>query len=76
VVVPARLATQPGGIGFLESIHGLLKSFKIRALISFTVWHCRGGGGKALSLWQVVECFVNTDSTQYAGLAVFCSGWI
>jgi hypothetical protein len=32
VVVPARQATQPGGIGCLESIHGLLKSLKIRAL--------------------------------------------
>jgi hypothetical protein len=31
VVVPARQATQPGGIGSLESIHGLLKSLKIRA---------------------------------------------
>jgi hypothetical protein len=31
VVVPARLATQPGGIGSLESILGLLKSLKIRA---------------------------------------------
>jgi hypothetical protein len=32
VVVPARQATQPGGIGFLESILGLLRSLKIRAL--------------------------------------------
>jgi hypothetical protein len=32
VVVPARQATQPGGIGSLESILGLLKSLKIRAL--------------------------------------------
>jgi hypothetical protein len=32
VIVPARQATQPGGIGFLESILGLLKSLKIRAL--------------------------------------------
>jgi hypothetical protein len=31
VVVPARQATQPGGIGSLESILGLLKSLKIRA---------------------------------------------
>jgi hypothetical protein len=31
VVVPARKATQPGGIGSLESILGLLKSLKIRA---------------------------------------------
>ncbi len=31
VVVPARQATQPGGIGFLESILGLLISLKIRA---------------------------------------------
>jgi len=30
--VPARQATQPGGIGSLESILGLLKSLKIRAL--------------------------------------------
>jgi hypothetical protein len=34
VVVPARQATtQPGGIGSLESILGLLKSLKIRALL-------------------------------------------
>ncbi len=32
VSLPARQATQPGGIGFLESIFGLLKSLKIRAL--------------------------------------------
>ena len=29
----ARQATQPGEIGSLESIHGLLKSLKIRALV-------------------------------------------
>ncbi len=33
VVVPARQATQPGGIGSLESILGLIKSLKIRALV-------------------------------------------
>ncbi len=33
IVVPGRQATQPGGIGSLDSILGLLKSFKIRALI-------------------------------------------
>jgi hypothetical protein len=33
VVVPVRQATQPGGIGSLESILGLLKSLKIRALV-------------------------------------------
>ena len=32
VVVPARQATQAGGIDSLESIPGLLKSLKIRAL--------------------------------------------
>jgi hypothetical protein len=32
VFVPARQATQPGGIGSLESILGLLKSLKIWAL--------------------------------------------
>jgi hypothetical protein len=32
VVVPARQATPPGGIGSLDSILGLLKSLKIRAL--------------------------------------------
>jgi hypothetical protein len=31
VVVPARQATQDGGIDSLEAIPGLLKSFKIRA---------------------------------------------
>ncbi len=58
------------------------------AFQSFAVWDseeirqflsrfdtAEGGGGRALPLWQVVECFVNTDSTQYAGLVVFCSGW-
>ncbi len=30
--IPARQATQPGGIGSLESILGLLKSLKIQAL--------------------------------------------
>ncbi len=34
VVVPARQATQPGVIGSLESILGLLKSLKIRDLIA------------------------------------------
>ncbi len=33
VVVPARQATHPGGIGSLESILGLLKSLKFRALV-------------------------------------------
>jgi len=33
VIVPARQATQPGGIGSLESILGLLKSLKIWALV-------------------------------------------
>ncbi len=32
VVVPARQATQPGGIDSLESTLGLHKEFKIRAL--------------------------------------------
>jgi hypothetical protein len=32
IPAPARQATQPGGIGSLESILGLLKSLKIRAL--------------------------------------------
>jgi hypothetical protein len=31
VVVPARKATQPGAIGSLKSILGLLKSLKIRS---------------------------------------------
>jgi hypothetical protein len=31
VVVPARQATQPGGIGSLESILEFLQSLKIRA---------------------------------------------
>jgi hypothetical protein len=35
VVVPARQAPLPVGIGFLESILRLLKSLKIRALGSF-----------------------------------------
>ena len=36
VVVPARQVTQPGGIGPLKSILGILKSLKIRALASRT----------------------------------------
>jgi hypothetical protein len=32
VIIPARQATKPGGVGSLESILGLLKSLKIRAL--------------------------------------------
>jgi hypothetical protein len=32
--VPARQAKQPAGIGSLKSILGLLKSFKIRALVA------------------------------------------
>jgi hypothetical protein len=34
VVVPARQATQPGGMGSLDSIPGLLKSLKIRTQFS------------------------------------------
>jgi hypothetical protein len=34
VIVPARQATQPGGIGSLESILGLLKTFK-----KFELWY-------------------------------------
>jgi len=34
---PVRLS-QPGGIGFLESILGLLKILKIRALFVLSVW--------------------------------------
>jgi hypothetical protein len=34
VVVPARQATQPGGIGSLGLILGLLKSLKIRGYVS------------------------------------------
>ncbi len=37
VVVPARQATQPGGFGSLESILGLLNSFKIRAPVNWCV---------------------------------------
>ncbi len=35
VVVTARQVTQPGGIGSLESILGLLKSLKIWAQVGF-----------------------------------------
>jgi hypothetical protein len=34
VLVPARQPTESGRIGSLESILGLLKSLKIRALVS------------------------------------------
>ncbi len=43
VVVPARQATQPGGIGSLDSILGLLKSLKIRTQETGLV-----GGGELL----------------------------
>ncbi len=36
--VPARQATQPGGIGSLESILGLLKCLKIRAQLCVYVY--------------------------------------
>jgi hypothetical protein len=57
VVIPDRQATQPAAIGSLESILGLLKSLKIRALEinSHSSLHrllrkrlmgvCVGGGG-------------------------------
>ncbi len=35
VVVPARQAAQAGGIDSLEAIHGLLKSFNIRAQVIY-----------------------------------------
>jgi hypothetical protein len=38
--VPARQATQHGGIGSLESILGVLKSLKIRALVGFARLIC------------------------------------
>jgi hypothetical protein len=39
VVVLSRQATQPGGIGSLDSILELLKNLKIRALVSvFISW--------------------------------------
>jgi hypothetical protein len=42
VVVPARQDTQPGGIGFSESILGLFKSLQIRAQASnYTAWRNR-----------------------------------
>jgi hypothetical protein len=41
VIVPARETTQPGGIGSLESILGLLKSLTIRALL-FNAAYSRG----------------------------------
>ena len=50
VVVLARQATQPGGIGSLESILGLLKRSKIQALLNIVYnWsqqeRNRPGGG-------------------------------
>jgi hypothetical protein len=36
IVVPARQATQAGGIGSFESIIGLLKSLKIRPQFFFS----------------------------------------
>jgi hypothetical protein len=36
--VPARQATQPGGIGYLESILRLLKSLKIRSQLCVYVY--------------------------------------
>jgi hypothetical protein len=40
-VVPARQATQLGGIGSLESILGLLESLKIRAQLGSVSDPCR-----------------------------------
>jgi hypothetical protein len=42
VVVPARQAIQSGGIDSLESILGLLKSLKVRAVLQILL--CRDGG--------------------------------
>jgi hypothetical protein len=42
-VVPARQTTQPGGVGSLEWILGLLESLNIRALVSTCVKVSLGG---------------------------------
>ncbi len=55
VVVPARQATQPGGIGSLESILGLLESLKIRALYV----------GLAIELFVKLRRIVFVFSTKY-----------
>jgi hypothetical protein len=42
-VVPARQATQPGGIGSLKSIRGLPKSIKIHAQV---IWRTPAAASK------------------------------
>jgi hypothetical protein len=59
VVVQARHATQPGGIGFLEWILGLLKSLKIRA--QFTVLH--NGTNDVLNLSEA-QCQIQTQDCE------------
>jgi hypothetical protein len=43
-VVPARQATQPGGMGSLESFLRLLKSSKTRALVYYSFTLLDSGG--------------------------------
>ncbi len=49
VVVPARQATQVGGIGSLESILGLLKSLQIQALKPISSYKNSQGGNSCFS---------------------------
>ncbi len=60
VVVPARQATQLGGIGSLESILWLLKSLKIRALTIPFQDAVPDGLGRSCNYFSQPEIFIGT----------------
>ncbi len=66
-VVPAHHTTQPGGIGSLESILGLLKSLKIPAQISSLVQEL---GGSATFLTEWGTCYPNSAMPNSTGTAI------
>ncbi len=55
-VVPARQATQPGGIGSLESILGLLESLKIQSQLGNVSDRC----GTIIQTLMVITCRLET----------------
>jgi hypothetical protein len=59
VVVPARRATQAGGIDSLESFPGLLKSFKNTVSVS-----CTGPLSESNLMYESIECL----STDFRGV--------
>ncbi len=58
IVVPVRQSTHPGVIGSLESIFGLLKSLKIRALLGGG----KGEGRQCLGHFLVIQSVYSTWS--------------